>query len=170
MNAGADPQLGAVAKARDWMWRHPSAVLLFVQLLAIVLYPLLQDVVGRAVFGAFSMVVLALAGTGARVVAGSLRNAAAVADRSGGIDVCFDATFNDDMWAHQYDQQANQVVCKVSPERIYTNNGPDANLFGLEPAGDNGTYFQKVSLLGITTDEAAELKLAVLGPLTWVQA
>lgn len=61
MNAGADPQLGAVAKARDWMWRHPSAVLLFVQLLAIVLYPLLQDVVGRAVFGAFSMVVLALA-------------------------------------------------------------------------------------------------------------
>ena len=25
---------------------------------------------------------------------------------------------------------------------------------GLEPAGDNGTYFQKVSLLGITTDAA----------------
>jgi Zn-dependent M28 family amino/carboxypeptidase len=25
---------------------------------------------------------------------------------------------------------------------------------GLQPAGDNGTYFQKVSLLGITTDEA----------------
>ena len=43
------------------------------------------------------------------------------------------ATFTDDMWAHQYDQQANQVVCKVSPERIYSNNGPDANLFGLEP-------------------------------------
>jgi DUF1680 family protein len=43
------------------------------------------------------------------------------------------ATFKDDMWAHQYDQQANQVICKVSPERIYSNNGPDANLFGLEP-------------------------------------
>jgi uncharacterized protein len=43
------------------------------------------------------------------------------------------ATFTDDMWAHQYDQQANQVVCKVSPERVYSNNGPDANLFGLEP-------------------------------------
>lgn len=43
------------------------------------------------------------------------------------------ATFTDDMWAHQYDQQVNQVVCKVSPERVYSNNGPDANLFGLEP-------------------------------------
>lgn len=44
-------------------------------------------------------------------------------------------TFTPDMWAHQYDQQANQVVCRIAPdgERIYTNNGPDANLFGLEP-------------------------------------
>jgi DUF1680 family protein len=43
------------------------------------------------------------------------------------------ATFSDDMWAHQYDQQVNQVVCKVSKERIYSNNGPESNLFGLEP-------------------------------------
>ncbi len=43
------------------------------------------------------------------------------------------ATFKPDMWAHQYDQQANQVVCKVSEDRIYTNNGPDANIFGLQP-------------------------------------
>lgn len=43
------------------------------------------------------------------------------------------ATFTDTMWAHQYVQQANQAVCKVSPERIYSNNGPEANLFGLEP-------------------------------------
>lgn len=43
------------------------------------------------------------------------------------------ATFNDTMWAHQYVQQANQVVCQVSPDRIYSNNGPEANLFGLEP-------------------------------------
>ncbi|MBP8130522.1 MAG: glycoside hydrolase family 127 protein [Candidatus Hydrogenedentes bacterium] len=43
------------------------------------------------------------------------------------------ATFKPDMWAHQYVQQANQVVCKVSPERVYTNNGEEANLFGLEP-------------------------------------
>ena len=45
----------------------------------------------------------------------------------------FPATFKKDMTAHQYDQQANQVVCKVSPEHVYVNNGPDANLFGVEP-------------------------------------
>jgi len=43
------------------------------------------------------------------------------------------ATFKPDMWAHQYDQQANQVVCKVSEDRIYTNNSAYSNLFGLEP-------------------------------------
>lgn len=43
------------------------------------------------------------------------------------------ASFKPDMWAHQYDQQANQVLCAVTPEPIWTNNGPDANLFGLEP-------------------------------------
>jgi hypothetical protein len=43
------------------------------------------------------------------------------------------ATFKPDMCAHQYDQQANQVLCKLSPERVYVDNGPDANLFGLEP-------------------------------------
>jgi DUF1680 family protein len=42
------------------------------------------------------------------------------------------AAFKPDMTARQYDQQANQVVCKVSPERVYMNNGPEANLFGLE--------------------------------------
>ena len=43
------------------------------------------------------------------------------------------ATFKPDMWAHQYDQQANQVICRVSEDRIYTNNGPHSNVFGLEP-------------------------------------
>ena len=43
------------------------------------------------------------------------------------------ATFKSDMCAHQYDQQANQVVCKVSPERVFATNNEDANLFGLEP-------------------------------------
>ncbi|HUU28991.1 MAG TPA: beta-L-arabinofuranosidase domain-containing protein [archaeon] len=43
------------------------------------------------------------------------------------------ATFKPDMWAHQYDQQANQVICKVSEDRIYTTNGPDSNIFGLAP-------------------------------------
>ena len=41
------------------------------------------------------------------------------------------ATFKPDMWAHQYDQQANQVICNIA-KRKWTN-GPDANIFGLEP-------------------------------------
>jgi DUF1680 family protein len=37
-----------------------------------------------------------------------------------------------DMWAHQYDEQPNQVL--VSREkRDWSTNGPDSNLFGLEP-------------------------------------
>jgi hypothetical protein len=40
--------------------------------------------------------------------------------------------FTAEMWAHQYDQQANQVLCSNTP-RPWTNNGPDSNLFGLEP-------------------------------------
>ncbi|MEO6002041.1 MAG: beta-L-arabinofuranosidase domain-containing protein [Opitutus sp.] len=43
------------------------------------------------------------------------------------------ATFKKDMCAHQYDQQANQVVVKVSDPHVYTNNGRDSNLYGLEP-------------------------------------
>ncbi len=43
------------------------------------------------------------------------------------------ATFKPDMWAHQYDQQANQVIACIAPENVYTTNGPDSNLFGLEP-------------------------------------
>lgn len=41
------------------------------------------------------------------------------------------ATFSPDMWAHQYDQQANQVICNIA-EKDWTNE-PDANIFGLEP-------------------------------------
>lgn len=43
------------------------------------------------------------------------------------------ATFSPDMWTHQYVQQANQVICAITEDRVYTNNGPDANIFGLEP-------------------------------------
>src|SRR5690606_9597962 len=42
------------------------------------------------------------------------------------------ATFTADMWAHQYDQQVNQVLCSVAP-RAWTNNSDSANIFGLEP-------------------------------------
>lgn len=43
------------------------------------------------------------------------------------------ATFKKDMTAHQYDQQCNQVICTREGAHVYTNNGPDANLYGLEP-------------------------------------
>ncbi len=39
--------------------------------------------------------------------------------------------FTPDMWAHQYDQQANQVQC-TNAKRDWTN-GEDANLYGLAP-------------------------------------
>ena len=34
------------------------------------------------------------------------------------------ASTSPDKWTHQYVQQANQVVCHVTEDRIYTNNGP----------------------------------------------
>jgi hypothetical protein len=42
------------------------------------------------------------------------------------------ATFSADMWAHQYDQQPNQVLCSLRP-RGWVSNGPESNLFALEP-------------------------------------
>jgi hypothetical protein len=41
-------------------------------------------------------------------------------------------TFTKDMWGHQYDQQPNQVMCTLA-NRHWATNGPDSNLFGLEP-------------------------------------
>jgi len=41
-------------------------------------------------------------------------------------------TFTDDMWAHQYDQQSNQVQVGLN-SKPWTTNGTEANLFGLEP-------------------------------------
>jgi DUF1680 family protein len=43
------------------------------------------------------------------------------------------ATFSPDMWAHQYDQQANQVLCSSNEEHMWSTNGPASNLYGLEP-------------------------------------
>ncbi len=43
------------------------------------------------------------------------------------------ATFTPDMWAHQYDQQVNQVQCTINPDHLWTTNGPESNLYGLEP-------------------------------------
>ena len=41
-------------------------------------------------------------------------------------------TFTDDMWAHQYDQQSNQVQVGLL-SKPWTTNGPESNLYGLEP-------------------------------------
>jgi uncharacterized protein len=43
------------------------------------------------------------------------------------------ATFSPNMWAHQYDQQVNQVECSMQINHGWTTNGPESNLFGLEP-------------------------------------
>ncbi len=43
------------------------------------------------------------------------------------------ATFGPDMWTHQYDQQVNQIECSRQDAPLYLTNGPDSNLFGLEP-------------------------------------
>ncbi len=41
-------------------------------------------------------------------------------------------TLTDDGWAHQYDQQANQVMVSMA-NRQWATNGPDSNIYGLEP-------------------------------------
>lgn len=41
-------------------------------------------------------------------------------------------TLSNDIWSHQYDQQPNQIACTRAP-RQWSTNGPDSNLFGLEP-------------------------------------
>ena len=41
-------------------------------------------------------------------------------------------TFTDDMWAHQYNQEPNQVECSLH-QRPWTTDGPESNLYGLEP-------------------------------------
>lgn len=41
-------------------------------------------------------------------------------------------TLSNDMWSHQYDQQPNQIAC-TRAHREWSTNGPDSNLFGLEP-------------------------------------
>jgi hypothetical protein len=43
------------------------------------------------------------------------------------------ATISPDGWTHQYDQQVNQVQCTINPDHNWATNGPEANLFGLEP-------------------------------------
>jgi DUF1680 family protein len=41
-------------------------------------------------------------------------------------------TLTDTMWAHQYNQEPNQVECSLH-RQPWTTDGPESNLFGLEP-------------------------------------
>ncbi len=41
-------------------------------------------------------------------------------------------TFDDHMWAHQYNQEPNQVECSLH-HKPWTTDGPESNLYGLEP-------------------------------------
>jgi len=41
-------------------------------------------------------------------------------------------TFTDDMWAHQYNQEPNQVECSLH-QKPWVTDGPESNLYGLEP-------------------------------------
>lgn len=40
--------------------------------------------------------------------------------------------FTDDMWAHQYNQQPNQITVSLQKEP-WTTDGPESNLYGLDP-------------------------------------
>jgi DUF1680 family protein len=40
--------------------------------------------------------------------------------------------FSDDMWAHQYNQEPNQVECSLH-QKPWTTDGPESGLYGLEP-------------------------------------
>jgi len=43
------------------------------------------------------------------------------------------ATNSPDMWSHQYDQQANQVQCTINGDHMWSSNGSESNIFGLQP-------------------------------------
>lgn len=44
------------------------------------------------------------------------------------------ATISDDMWSHQYVQMSNQIACQKFPGKsLFTTNGGESHLFGLEP-------------------------------------
>ena len=44
------------------------------------------------------------------------------------------AAISDDAWAHQYDQQSNQIACAIQRNKtVFRTNTGESNLFGLEP-------------------------------------
>ena len=43
------------------------------------------------------------------------------------------AALSEDTWAHQYDQQVNQIACTTLERTVFGTNNEQANVFGLEP-------------------------------------
>jgi hypothetical protein len=74
-------------------------------------------------------------------------------------------TFDKAMWAHQYDQQANQALVSRA-KRDWISNGPDSNLFGLEPnfgcctANMHQGWPKFVANLWMASDDGGVLALA----------
>jgi hypothetical protein len=81
------------------------------------------------------------------------------------------ATFSPDMWSHQYDQQANQILCTVQ-DRIWNTNGPASNIFGVEPnygcctANLSQGWPKFAAHLWMTTGDGAGLVAAAYAPST----
>lgn len=77
------------------------------------------------------------------------------------------ASVSADMWAHQYDQQVNQIVCTKFEKQIFRTNNSEANLFGLEPnfgccTANFGQGFPKFMLSAFLEREGG---IAVLSPV-----
>lgn len=79
------------------------------------------------------------------------------------------AALTEDHWAHQYDQQPNQVLCSLS-SRSWVTNGPESNLFGLAPnfgcctANLHQGWPKLVARSWMSTADGGGLAAVVLGP------
>jgi hypothetical protein len=77
------------------------------------------------------------------------------------------ATITADWHGHQYDQQANQVLCTLA-KRNWTANGDESNLFGLEPnygcctANMHQGWPKFVSRLWMATEDAGLAAISYL--------
>ena len=81
------------------------------------------------------------------------------------------ATCSADMWTHQYEQLTNQIRCAALPREhlVYTTNGPESNMFGLEPffgccTANMGQAWPKLCLSAAMGEEGG-VALTLLLPL-----
>ncbi|CDS06908.1 hypothetical protein LRAMOSA09431 [Lichtheimia ramosa] len=80
------------------------------------------------------------------------------------------AEITEDMWAHQYLQQFNQITAKQQDPFIWTHDGDDSTMFGLEPNYPCCTvnhpqgYPKFVTNMFMTADNDSTILAALLGP------